>query len=255
MGRPGFQLHHLGRDPLERPGPGERAPLLILLHGVGSNESDLLGLAPHLDRRFHLLSLRAPHRLAPGSFAWFEVEFLPQGPLINPAQAEESRRLLIEFLQAAPTYYALDSERIWLLGFSQGAIMSLALALTQPDLPAGVVAISGRTLPELFAEEGPLSGHLANPDALRDFPLMLVHGISDQVLSISYARDTRQRFSRYPVDLTYREYDMGHSISQESLADVSSWLSGRLDGPAVRSGKTSEQSGSKSRGPCGRHES
>lgn len=136
---------------------------------------------------------------------------------------------MISFIRQAPEAYLADADRIYLMGFSQGAIMSLTLTLTNPQPLAGVVAMSGRTLPELFSEDGPLSGHLVTPEALRGFPLLVVHGLWDKVLPVQYGRDTRKRFTAYPVDLEYREFDMGHTISDESLTAINSWLSARLD--------------------------
>jgi phospholipase/carboxylesterase len=217
----------LSREPRRRDAAG-RPPLLLLLHGIGSDEADLFGLAPLLDPRFHILSLRAPNRMPPG-YAWYEVHFSVQGPTLRPEHVESSRRLLIRFLERAPEAYGADPERVYLLGFSQGAIMSLALTLTRPDLLAGVVAMSGRTLEELFQASGPLSGHLAPSDELQGFPLLVVHGRYDQVLPVDYGRETRRCFERLPVDLLYREYDMPHTITRESLDDIAGWLSRQLD--------------------------
>src|SRR5260370_18441338 len=97
-------LVHLVRQPLVET---STPPLLLLLHGVGSNEHDLFALAPFLDERFLIISVRAPNTQAPGSYAWFEVDFTPRGPVINPAQAEASRKPLLAFLGAPlPTYIA-----------------------------------------------------------------------------------------------------------------------------------------------------
>ena len=197
-------------------------PLLLLLHGVGSNEHDLFGLVPYLDKRFLIISVRAPNTLGPGSYAWFEVDFTPQGPAINPAQAEASRKALITFLDEAVNAYDADPKQIYLMGFSQGAIMSASVALTRPQLVAGVVLMSGRILPEIQ----PL---IASNEELSGLPFLVVHGTADMVLPISYGRASRQLLSSLPVELTYHEYRIGHEVSQESLADVTAWLSARLD--------------------------
>lgn len=197
-------------------------PLLLLLHGVGSNEHDLFGLVPYLDRRFLIISARAPNTLGPGSYAWFEVDFTSQGPVINPAQAEASRQTLIAFLDEAVKAYGADPKQVYLMGFSQGAIMSASVALTRPELVAGVVLMSGRVLPEIQ----PL---IASNEELTGRPFLVVHGTADMVLPISYGRASRQLLSTLPVKLTYHEYRMGHEVSQESLADVTAWLSARLD--------------------------
>lgn len=199
--------------------------MLLLLHGVGSNEQDLMGLADQLDGRFYILSLRGPVEFGPGSHGWFQVQFAPGGPQINPQQAERSRTDLISFIEQAPDHYKADPARVILFGFSQGAIMSLALALTRPDLLAGVVAISGRTLPGLFAKTGPLSGHLAIRQAMAGLPLLIAHGRQDKVLSVEYGRQSETVFSKLPFNLSYREYDMGHGIGPTCLEQVRIWLS------------------------------
>src|SRR5215471_19838142 len=129
-------LVHLVRQPAVE---ADTPPLLLLLHGIGSNEHDLYGLAPFLDKRFLIISVRAPNTLGPGSYAWFEVEFAPQGPVINPKQSEASLKTLITFIKETVTAYRADPKQVYLMGFSQGAIMSASVALTRPDLVAGAV--------------------------------------------------------------------------------------------------------------------
>ncbi len=212
-------LVHLVRQPIIEAGT---PPLLLLLHGIGSNEQDLYGLAPFLDKRFLIISVRAPNTLGPGSYAWFEADFTPQGPVINPEQAEASRITLITFLKEAVTAYGADPEQVYLMGFSQGAIMSASVALTHPELVAGVVLMSGRILPEIQ----PL---IASHEELTGLPFLVVHGTADMVLPVSHGRASRQLLSSLPVELTYHEYPMGHEVGQESLYDVTIWLSARLD--------------------------
>jgi phospholipase/carboxylesterase len=214
-----LSLVHLVRQPKNEAGT---PPLLMLLHGIGSNEHDLYGLAPFLDERFLIISVRAPNTLGPGSYAWFEVDFTAQGPVINPEQAEISRETLITFLNEAITAYGADPERVYLMGFSQGAIMSASVALTQPELVAGVVMMSGRILPEIQ----PL---IAPKEELAGLPFIVVHGTADTVLPITYGRASRELLSSLPVELTYHEYPMGHEVSQESLNAVTTWLSEQLN--------------------------
>ena len=214
-----LSLVHLVRQPkVEVSAP----PLLLLLHGIGSNEYDLYGLAPFLDERFLIISVRAPNILGPASYAWFEADFTPQGPVINPEQAEASRKTLIAFLNEAITAYGADPKQVYLMGFSQGAIMSASVALTKPGLVAGVVLMSGRILPEIQ----PL---IAPHEDLEGLPFLVVHGTVDMVLPITYGRASRELLSSLPVNLTYHEYPMGHEVNQESLSDVTAWLSQQLD--------------------------
>lgn len=223
-------LTHLVREPLT---PSAKPPLLLLLHGVGSNERDLFGLAPALDPRFLILSLRAPNPLGPESFAWFQIRPTPQGNVINPAQAEASRGTLIELIPQAVAAYGADSEQVYLMGFSQGAILSASVALTRPDLVAGAVLMSGRILPEIQ----PL---VAQRDALVGLPLLVIHGTEDRVLPIAHGRASRDMLASLPVALTYEEFPMGHEITAESFALLNRWLSARLDARSRRAAHDAE---------------
>lgn len=219
-------LKHVARPPQRKAG---KPPLLLMLHGVGSHERDLFQLAPELDSRFHILSLRGPFEVGPGQYAWYPLRFTAQGPDLDPQHAESTRQTLLEFIEQAVPHYQADPERLYLFGFSQGAIMSLTLLLTHPEPLAGVVAVSGRTLPYLFQKNNPLGGKLAPTDQLADKPLFLAHGRQDQVLPISEGRRSEEVFSRTPVAMTYREYDMPHGVGPECLREIQMWLETQLD--------------------------
>lgn len=215
-----FSLAHLAR---RLPAGVGAPPLLILLHGIGSNEQDLFGLAPYLDGRFLIVSARAPHVYgAWGGYAWFEIEWRPNGIEIDRQQAEASRQLLMTFIGEVVAAYGADPSRVYLMGFSQGAIMSAMVTLTRPDLVAGAVLMSGRIPPEVR----PM---LAPPEQLAGKPILVTHGISDTVLPLAYGHASRDLLASLPVDLTYKQYAMGHEVSAESLADVAAWLQQRLD--------------------------
>src|SRR4051812_15883257 len=177
-----LSLTHIVRQPTV-PSEG-RPPLLVLLHGIGSNEQDLIGLAPSLDGRFLTVSARAPITLDRGAFAWFHIQFTPNGIVIEPDEAEASRLLVLKFVDEVVEAYGADPKRVYLMGFSQGCIMSLAASLTEPKKFAGVVGMSGRLLPEVEPK-------IAPPEELKGLPFMIVHGTDDQVLPLSYGRAIR----------------------------------------------------------------
>jgi phospholipase/carboxylesterase len=213
-------LFHLTRPPLQK--DSALPPLLLLLHGVGSNEEDLFELNKFLDPRCFIVSARAPIMLMPGAYAWYHIQFSPDDMRIDFREAEHSRSILQRFIIELIESYQLDPDRVYLMGFSQGAIMSLSLALTQPEKLAGVVAMSGRLLPEL----NPL---IATPDRLQGFPVFMAHGTADAVIPIEDGRAAHKQLAQLPLDLTYREYRMGHQVSIESLTDIATWLTTQLD--------------------------
>jgi phospholipase/carboxylesterase len=210
-------VHSLSKPRSPSSGP---APLLLLLHGRGDNEAGLLGLAGELDGRFLCVSARAPHEIARGAFVWYHLQFDPRDPLAPNEEAMASLALLATFIDELVEAYGVDARRVFVMGFSQGAIMGLGLALAHPEKLSGLVAMSGRILPEAPAR--------AEAERLRGFPIFIAHGIYDEVLPIELGRSARETLSAFPVSLDYREYPMGHEIGEESLGDISAWLSARL---------------------------
>lgn len=215
-----FSLSHLVRRP-KRESEG-KPPLLVLLHGIGANERDLFSMVPALDPRFLIVSARAPIVMMPGMHAWFNIEFTPQGMIPDLDQAEESRLLLVRFIDELVEGYGADPRCVYLMGFSQGAMMSFAVALTHPEKVTGVVAMSGRLPAHLLSKAAPA-------EELSKLTLIVTHGIYDPVIPIEHGRRCREELEKLPVDLTYREYPMEHQVIEESLRDVSRWLTDSLN--------------------------
>jgi phospholipase/carboxylesterase len=192
---------------------------------VGSNEEDLFGLAPYLDGRFLVVSARAPVALDYGGYGWFRIDFTPRGMEADIEQAKRSLELLPGFIDGLVETYGAAPRRVYLAGFSQGAMMSLALLLTRPEKVAGVVAMSGR-LPKQVLGQAP------DREALTGKPVLVTHGLYDTMLPVENGRAARDYLEALPVKLTYREYPMAHEVSAASLRDVTGWLSERLDAGA-----------------------
>lgn len=217
-----LSLVHVVRPPTIPPGAGERPPLLILLHGVGANERQMAALAPAFDPRFIVVSARSPIELGPNAYGWFHVTFSPRGPVIVEEEARAGWHGVGRFADEAAAAYGADPARVFVGGFSQGGIMSLAALLTSPVRFAGAVSMSGRLLPEVLP-------HAASAEELEGRPVLIVHGEHDQKLGIHLARWAREQLERLPLALTYRELPMGHEITAESLDAVSTWLTARLN--------------------------
>ena len=201
---------------------GEKSPLLILLHGFGSNEQDLISFAPYLDKRFFIAGARAPFTTDFGGFAWFQIRYNQRGMEIDAKQAEESRRLLLKFVDEIVAEHDLDAERIYLGGFSQGAIMIYGLILSEPEKFAGAVPMSGVLAPQYLEKR-------AVDERLKDFPIFVSHGVYDSVLPIQFGREARAQLEKLPVKLDYKEYPIAHNVSEESLRDVVNWLTRQLN--------------------------
>jgi len=210
-----------------RPPTTGKPPLVVLLHGIGADENDLFPLAGELDKRFKVVSLRAPYDYHQGH-AWFRIDFGPGGTLTpDVAQARATLGDLIRWIAAAPERLRVDPDRIFLLGFSQGAMMSIGVLRAAPERVAGVVALSGRGDEDVFPATAPR-------DAIARVPLLVAHGTFDDVLPIENGRRTRDLFQELSRDFTYREFPVRHGIDHDELAVVEAWLSAHLDAPAGR---------------------
>ena len=168
-----------------------------------------------------MISVRAPLTLGPGAYGWYHVEFLPNGFRIDEQEADESVKNLASFIDEVKEEYPVDPDRVYLMGFSQGCIMSIGAALVKPKSVAGVVGMSGRMLPSFKTGR-------ASDEQLKGLPILAVHGVQDQVIPITDGREMRDFLKTLPVDLTWHEYDMGHYVTPESMRDINAWLRSRL---------------------------
>jgi phospholipase/carboxylesterase len=217
-------LVHKIRPPAEA---GSRPhPALILLHGMATNENDLLGLADCLDPRFFILSVRAPYRCGeePGIYTWYDVHAIGKDTgLPHPEQFEESYNRLVQFILDVKRHYPVDGRRVFLLGFSMGGVLSLTLSLTKPEIIRGIVAHSG------YIRENTTMKFAWN--RLQSLSVFLAHGVDDPVIPVRLARRAQDLLSRTNADLTYKEYPIPHTISEQSLHDLSNWLETRISVP------------------------
>jgi phospholipase/carboxylesterase len=206
-------LSYLLREPKVK---SENTPMLILLHGVGSNERDLFSFADQLPEKFLVISARAPFTIGNESYAWYQVDFSTGKPVFNKQQEESSRELIIRFIDEMKKRYLIDGD-VYLCGFSQGAIMSYSVGLTHPELVSGIALMSGRMLEEIK----PL---IKNNDRLKKLRIFISHGTQDKTLTVEYARQSLAYLRTLNIVPFYKEYPEGHGINGEMFSDLVSWL-------------------------------
>jgi phospholipase/carboxylesterase len=211
-------LEHVVRRPRVE---SERPPMALLLHGLGADEDDLFGLAPWLDPRLLVISVRAPRDAEPMGYSWFDIDWIESPPRIDFQQVVESREAILRFAGEAASEYGADPSRIWLVGFSQGASMATAAVLARPDLFRGAVAHSGRIARRAVPARP--------PPGLAGFPLLWQHGDADPVVPVSFGHEARDVLEALGLRVEYHEYPIGHEISERSLRDMAAWLSTRID--------------------------
>ena len=192
-------------------------PTIILLHGRGANEDDLLGLAPYLDPSFLVIAARAPFSFPNGGYTWYDV--LSVG---SPQQSQfnESYERIEQFVRDVKDHYPVDPRRLFFLGFSMGTVMSYAYSLTHPDDVNSVVAHSGH-----IPEDTPL---VFQWDKLDGKGFFVAHGSHDPVIGVEFGQRANKLLSETKADLMYKEYPIPHSMSEESVTDFSEWLKKRI---------------------------
>lgn len=190
-------------------------PLLILLHGYGSNEADLFSLSNQLPTTYQVIAARAPMKVSDNGYAWYALDF-SGGKKHHDFKSEESTRLqLIAFIEAMKKKYHAPS--VYLFGFSQGAIMSYNIALTRPDLVQGIAVMSGRLLDEIK----PLTASATKLSSVRIF---ISHGTNDQVLPFSEALAAEAWLKSKGLKPICKHYSAGHEINAVMLRDFLAWL-------------------------------
>jgi len=209
----------------ERPAGGDPAGLLVLHHGRGADEADLLTLADQLDpeRRLHVVAPRAPLTLGGPGYHWYVV---PRVGYPDPETFRGAYRQLAEFHDETWERLGLKPEQTVLGGFSMGSVMSYALGLG-PDrpAPAGILAFSG-FVPVVEGWQ---------PQLPRPTRAFIAHGRRDPIMEVAFAQRARHLLEESGMDVDYHESDNGHWIEHAHTAEAKAWLAETLSAPS-RSG-------------------
>jgi phospholipase/carboxylesterase len=208
--------------PLEhvsRPGTVEsNAPAVVLIHGRGTNERDLLPIGAQLPEEIHVLSVRAPQRMdGPNSYTWYDLDLSDGGLHGSQPDSEGFRRsldLIHEFVPAAIERYDLDPDRVGLFGFSRGAIASLSALVERPDAYRWAVALNG-----YLAES-----HHDEVEHAAGKPVFVGCGSRDQVIPASRAERAAELLASGGADVRFETYDVGHGTTPAEISDVVQWL-------------------------------
>lgn len=193
-------------------------PLLLLLHGYGSNEEDLFSFASELPDEYYIVSARAPYNLMYGSYAWYAINFdADENKFSDNEQARISRDLIAHFIDELDANYPIDATNVTLIGFSQGTILSYAVALSYPEKVQRVVAISGYVNQEILDEN-----YLRN--SFTNLKIFASHGTVDQVIPVEWGRKAKPFLENLGINTTYKEYPIGHGVSPQNFYDFKNWL-------------------------------
>lgn len=218
---PEFSLEFVTRKPKNN---RSKPPLLIMLHGYGSNEQDLFSFAEELPDELLIISVRAPLSMGFGSYAWYTIH-LDQGSdkFSDIPEAKNALKLIDAFIDEITRAYEVDENNIFLMGFSQGAILSMAYALNHPDKIRYVTALSGYVNQELIQKP-------FETGAFKNLEFFISHGTVDQVIPVEWARQSPGFFDRLKIRYSYQEYPVGHGVAPQNFYDLHDWIQKRCTG-------------------------
>lgn len=212
-----MNLEYIVREPIKK---SKNPSLLILLHGYGSNKEDLFSFAGELPEELLIVSAQAPNSMGFGSYAWYAINFdAKQGKFSDLKQAKEAIDKIAEFIDAIKEKYNTKKEKTFLLGFSQGAILSYSLSFFYPNKINHIIALSGYINTDLLPVE-------ISKSITTDY--YISHGIVDQVLPIEWARKSKTFLEKINLQAIYSEYKVGHGVAPQNFYSFKEWIQKRL---------------------------
>jgi phospholipase/carboxylesterase len=208
-------LYYIKRVPKKA---SENPPMLIMLHGYGSHEEDLFSFAEELPDELLIISARAPYSIGFGGHAWYAINFdADQNKFSDTVQARASLQLVDKLINELKAEFS--PSKIFLLGFSQGAILSIAYSFNFPNKVNHVVPLSGYLMQDIF------------PDAISSefkTDYYVSHGTVDQVIPVQWARQTPEFMKLNNLSHEYSEYPVGHGVAPQNFYSFKDWIEKRL---------------------------
>jgi len=194
-----------------------KSPILILLHGYGSNEADLFELRNTFPANFIIIAPQAPMPIGERAYQWYNIS----NPANQPADLQKSTALLQRFISEVVKKYHADPANIYLAGFSQGGVMSYQLGLTHPELVKGIGVLSGKIAPSLKPE-------VKVTAPLQRLRIFISHGTADERIAYKEAEAANTYLRSLKLNPSFHTYQgMAHQISNDELKDFLQWLTGK----------------------------
>jgi phospholipase/carboxylesterase len=208
--RQDLALKYLVQLPAEKTA---KPPAIILLHGYGSNEQDLFELRSSFPKNYLIVSARAPYLVGTNGYQWFNLNGTDQ-----QAQINNSRELILKLLAQLNSKYNVDPKEVYVMGFSQGAMMSYEVGLTHPELIKGIGVLSGRLFPSLKQE-------IKTSADLKKLKIFISHGTADERIKFAEGKEASDYLKSIGLKPEFHAYaGMGHAISSDAMRDLIRWL-------------------------------
>jgi phospholipase/carboxylesterase len=198
---------------------GKMYPAIFLMHGMGSNEDDLLPLVQDLAETTYIFSIRGPIEQPPG-YAFFTIEGFGKP---HRSVFDQSIQNIVSFIGEMCEEHPIDVSQLFLMGFSQGAILSMSIGLKLGNKIKGIVALSGY-IPDFMKKE-------YKDQNLKGVSLFCSHGEKDPVLPFEWGEEAKALFSQLGAEVEFHSYPVGHQVSQQNFQDFKNWLTSTINLP------------------------
>lgn len=193
------------------------SPLLLMVHGYGSNEQDLFSFSRAIPEKFTIISIRGDIEIQYNGYAWYNISLDYNGnKSYDTDKAIESRNNIFKTIEICKNKYNIDPNNITLLGFSQGSMLVNAVALTFPEKIRNVVSLSGAFDPNII--------NLSSSDSLKKLSFYVSHGLNDEILPFNLSKESLNILKENNIDYTFEEYPIGHGVSPENFKSMLKWL-------------------------------
>lgn len=195
---------------------------IFLLHGYGSNKYDLFGFAEQLPDNAYVISFEAFNSTPFGGSSWYDLNMELNGIKFKYEDVIKAKEIIEQNIEIYSNELHLEKKDIFIIGFSQGAILSYLVGADNHEKINSIVAFSGYLLNEYKNEE-----HIKK---LKNINVFISHGVYDEVIPVSFARATELALQQNEIDFFYREYEMPHGVSPECLDDAINWMNNNIIG-------------------------
>ena len=199
---------------IERKSKKINSPLIILIHGYGSNERDLFSLIDYFPNDSNVISLRAPNELFNNSYAWYDIYVDGNNKFYDHNAAALVRDELFQFIDDLSKNPNIDSDNITLIGFSQGAILAHAISFSYPKKIKNILALSG------LIDEKIMKKTSLTPKT----NIYISHGKNDNLINYETSKDSLNFYVKNDIEFKFESYEQGHGINQQNLESMINWL-------------------------------
>ena len=198
------------------------SPLLIMVHGYGSNEKDLFSFSRAIPEHITIISLRGDIEIQNNGYAWYNISLDFNGnKSYDINKAHESRDKIVKCIDQCIEMYNIDNKNITLMGFSQGSMLVNAVALSFPEKVNNIISLSGAFDPNII--------EISEIKLLKKLSFYVSHGTQDEILPFELSKQSLKILDQNEVNYIFEEYPIGHGVSPDNFKSMLKWMDEKIN--------------------------